>query len=187
MVQTRSQTKKLQQEIEKQQIENQNIEKRQIQERQIQEKEIEEQNKRNEIASKRQQYNDNYWEMESDFSVSIKKQINKCSKLTDHYMKFSLIADIFTEITEYLPIIITFNNIWVKVLETAYEKLYEFYNELYIYHKPRTIDQLCVMNRMVRTLQIAQPIIRSLMLTHSNIILKDEIQFRLYDISELSK
>ena len=179
MVNTRSQTKKLQQ----------------IQEQQIQEQLIQNQVKRREITATREQCNGDLVKMEIVFIKTLKDEIFKFNKSTDPYTRMSIMADMFAEIIEYLPTIISdmqdikhpwvkTNHRWVQFIKDAYNKLYELYEDIYVLRKPKTIYQLCVMNKMIEILKVAQPIVRSLMPPNS--ILKDEIEFRLYDISELS-
>jgi hypothetical protein len=68
------------------------------------------------------------------------------------------------------------------IANIAYEKQYEFYEDykdIYVKHKPTTIEELCMINKFIRTLQIAQPILRALV--SEDVVLKYEIEFKQLD------
>lgn len=151
----------------------------------IEAQQVEEQRFRGELTTQRAKFLDDYIGMSIWFRQDMTNDMNEFEKVNGMYMQISLMADIFMKITEYLPVIISNmtvveeKNSWIRIATIAYEKQYEFYEDVYIKRKPKTIEELCVMNKFIRTLQIAQPILRSLV--SKDVVLKDEIEFKLYD------
>ena len=161
MVQTRSQTKF----IEAQQVKEQRF--------------------RDELTTQRANFHGDYIQMSRWFRQDMKNDMYEFNKASEVYMQTSLMADLFMKLTEYLPVIIL--NVptvkekksWVIIANIAYEKQYHFYEYIYVKSKPKTIEELCIINKFIRTLQIAQPILRALV--SKDVVLKDEIEFTLYD------
>jgi hypothetical protein len=181
MVQTRSQTKRYKEQKEQQQqiVEEQ----RQLEEQQI----VEEQRQRDDMDKHCKAFGNNRVMIKMWFTETIKNELKEIERVSDPFKKMLIAANIYMKVSIYLPSFVDRNDTCFNLLLTTYKKQYELYNSI---TKPTTFEELCAANKLIRALQIAQPIIKNLILMTGNylmdlIVLKDDIQFRLYDVSEI--
>jgi hypothetical protein len=185
MVQTRSQTRKLQQ-IEEQRKMQKLEEQRQIEQQQV----VEEQMKRAEMIKYLEHFGNNYDALSSWVNRSIIDDCDEFRIASGPLTRISIVASMFMKIAVYLPTLVLhykMDSRWIRFAKIAYEKQCELYDEIYIEHKPKIFDQLCTLNQSIRAFQISQPIIRKLIADNLHgFILKDELEYKLYDVNDLA-